>query len=138
MAWDPAIHSKSKLGMAMHCLLVPTMPTEAQVSKYGQIHLRLGGLAYLTALPHALAPISQGLKLKAAMKDLPKEGSYSNSGAEYYKCTVKPSADGRTFELMAGDVRFCMGLVDSSAEIVSSDEKPEDQMDDADDDADLN
>jgi hypothetical protein len=128
MPHDPKVHSKNKLGAVGSVPLLPVMPTAAQAFSPIQVHYKLLGDSYVTgALPSI--PPSKMVAVVTAIRAIPaSDPSYSGSGSLYRALTVVPSDDGRTFVLKAGETVLGIGLVDPSAEIVSTDEAIENQL----------
>jgi hypothetical protein len=128
MSHDPTIHSKDKLGAVGSVPLLPMMPTAAQVFSPVQVHYRLLGESYVVGILPSVPP-SKIKAVLAAVKAIPAtDPSYSGSGTLYRALVVVPSADGRTFTVLAGETVIGIGLVDPTAEIVSTDESLESQL----------
>jgi hypothetical protein len=117
--------SKHKLGHMLSVPCVPFMPVSAQVSKWGQIHVRLmdGQPEYLTGHVRASVPPKDAPAVIAAITACPKEPSWSGSGSEYYTLTVKPADNALSCELYAGTVRVCTIVINPNA--IIWDDKPE-------------
>jgi hypothetical protein len=88
--YDPAQHSKNKLGLAVHALILPDCPIGAQLStESGIFHLMLPGGVYVGVYkPITLTLPEDWVAIAKTVGDLPTEPSYSGSGAEYRKLHI--------------------------------------------------
>lgn len=89
--YDPAKHSKNKLGLSLHALIVPSLPIAAQVSiESGIMHLMLEGGVYVGVYkPIACLHPDEWVTLQTALPSCPDEPTYSGSGSTYKQLTVE-------------------------------------------------
>lgn len=89
--YDPAKHSKDKLGLALHALIVPDVPIGAQVSlESGIFHVKLPGGVYVGVYkPIACLHPDEWKGASTVLPSLPSEPSYSGSGSEYKTLTIE-------------------------------------------------
>ena len=142
--YDPATHSKARLGMAGAVPVVPVMPTGAQVSaQTGMLHLRLLGESYVRAGLPSVTPQSYK-KVVKAIRACSTEPSYSGTGSEYFRLNVEPlhapgSAGFMGARLWAGAIGYgvVVGFVAvwADAEIVSADQSLQEQLQEGEGDA---
>lgn len=125
MKYDPSIHSKNKLGAVLHALVVPMLPTGAQIQSQGVVHLKLLGDSYVNGTLIGCVSPTLGPGIIKAVKQQPTEPSYSQSGNPWFHLDVVPAADGKSATLMAGKVKVAVCYLAPDAEIVSTDEKPD-------------
>lgn len=127
--YDPTKHSTNKMGLAIHALIVPDVPTGAQVSlESGIMHVQVLGGLYLGVYKPVACLLPEDWKPAVeAMPTLPDEDSYSGSGSVYKrlhvqggdsdpnKWTIRTHADGPVLARV---------YVDASVPVASGDEHP--------------
>lgn len=128
MAYDPAVHSKHKLGHIGTIPVTPTMPIAGQVGAGGALHLRLMGDSYVTGTLRGAIPINRAKAIGKAIAAGQREPSYSGSSSEYVRLETVPAEDGRTCELRCGGVKVATVYVDPSHQIMSTDELLAEQL----------
>lgn len=121
----------TKLGYIGTIPIVPMLPTGAQVSKFGYLHLQLMGGSYVSGSLAGAVPVDRAKIVQEALKGATQEPSYSGSNNLYRRLDVE-AINETTFRLKIGDVEVCKGLIDPSYQIASGDEKIEHQQADED------
>ncbi len=144
MNYDKTKHSTKKLGVVGTVPVLPVMPLGAQTIGAFQVHYQIDADGHYVNGPLPAVPPSRHTEVRAALKAGLTEPSYSGTGREYIHLDVDPDpADPKRFTLRVGQTVIGHGVIDPTAEIVSTDEPlghdgpgadPEDDDDDPADD----
>lgn len=90
-AYDPTKHSKNKLGMAVHAIILPALPIAAQVSlESGIFHVMMEGGVYVGVYKPIACLLPEDFKgAQDVIPTLPDEPTYSGSGSQYKRLSIE-------------------------------------------------
>jgi len=121
--------SENKLGVSYVMPVVAMMPEGAQIHpNQGGLHLRLMGASYIRVGLMGTVPPAKVKAIIGAIAGQPDEPSYSGSMNLWKRLDVVPASDGRTCDLMAGTVKVLSVYIDPTADIISTDESIQSQV----------
>jgi hypothetical protein len=89
--YNPAKHSKNKLGIAVHAVVIPDLPVGAQVSlESGIFHIMLPGGVYVAVYKPIACLLPEDFQgAQSALPTLPDEPTYSGSGSPYKRLAIE-------------------------------------------------